>query len=102
MSKREIHVPTTPFANARVIPGGAYDVVASMSEDQVRYALWSTLVLCFGAQESNAPEIVTDYKPNNARVAEAQLILIQVGVGSTMPEEVAAMKAYVADMLANE
>lgn len=83
--------PTKPFKDIVRPPGAdvAQTTINSMSEEQVRYALWAALVLLFGAPESNAIDIVLGYSlPSAQDMAEAHVLLCQIGCGKCEADEV--------------
>lgn len=100
-----IHDPTTEFCEIQEEAAGAYRVVNTMTEDQVRYALWCTLVILFGGPESNAPAVMDSYSHELSaprRMQEAQLILTEIGVSRSHPEAVERLRKAVLESLATE
>ena len=86
--------PTVPFNEIPVRKGSerAFDVVGALNENQLRYALCATLILLFGHPDCNATDIVIetglpDFKP----LAEAHVLLAQIGCGENCKLEVVAM-----------
>jgi hypothetical protein len=95
----KIHKPATPFKDAHGSlegAGAAYKVVMSMSEEQLRYAMWATLVMLFGHPLSNAPNVVLGCEPCDLTgMRSAHLILAQIGCSYSEPELVEKMRAEV-------
>jgi len=85
----EIYTPTVPFADIKQeIAFRALDKIKTMTEDQVRYALWCTLTLLFGDPSSNATEVVDRCEfslESPLAIREAHLILTQIGIGRVIP-----------------
>ena len=86
-----MHVPTKAFKDLKPDPDGsdnAMKMVQSMTEDQVRYALWATLVMGFGCPTSNLPGLVAASPgmvqdvPSAEYFRQGMLLLGQAGMPS--------------------
>lgn len=82
--------PTTPFSEAELPARArkAYDRVKTLDENQLRWALWATLVTCFGDPMSNAPAILSTLRPNQEWPVmwEAQRLLMELGMNDCFPQ----------------
>lgn len=92
-----ITVPTIPFAEASICNSRTHNVISTMTEEQCRYALWAALVILFGSSVSNATEVMLNMAVNDGLceklpVAEAQMILTEIGIGRESPVLVTSMK----------
>lgn len=81
--------PQVPLKELQADSYLAIDKVNSMTEEQCRYALVAVLILLFGSPESNADAVIHSYElPSRRYMAEAHLLLMQIGTGLSMADEV--------------